>query len=215
VSALSQTTLRFRNAIFCGVLLLAGAFRALAATEDSPAAKLAKPSIFWHDNQWQVFTNGVWVPYSDPRETAASTVSADATEPMVEANLQPAPIEEPYYGGEYYGGIGISGGYYGVPYYKHGRFERDHRQPRRGPGKAGLPEMTIRQPIAGMGAPNTGIGKPNVGIGRPMTGLGKTTIGIGQTTIGIGQPNGIGQTTIGIGRQSGSTGHSGFEGGRR
>jgi len=190
--------------------LLAGAFRVLAAAEDSPVAKLAKPSIFWHDNQWQVFTNGVWVPYSDPRESAASTLRGATTEPMVEANLEPAPVEEPYYGQDYYGGVGISGGYYGVPYYKHGRFERDRRQPRRGPGKAGLPETTIRQ-----GAPNTAIGKPNVGIGRPMTGLGKTTIGIGQTTIGIGQPNGIGQTTIGIGRQSGSTGHSGFEGGRR
>lgn len=199
----------------CGILILSAALRSLGASEDSPASQLAKPTIFWHNNQWEVFTNGVWIPYSDPRQTTAAANLGEPVEPTADTNDQSAQIEQPYYGEDYPNGIGISGGYYGVPFYNHRRIDGDHRGHRRGQGKPGLPPTTIRHPIAGMGAPNIGIGKPNVGIGRPTTAIGKTTIGIGQTTIGIGQPNGIGQTTIGIGRQSGTSSHSGFEGTRR
>src|SRR5882724_803615 len=39
---------------------------ACRAAEANGYTPILQPSIFWHDNQWQTYENGQWVPYRDP-----------------------------------------------------------------------------------------------------------------------------------------------------
>jgi len=171
---------------------------------------ILQPSIFWHDNQWETYENGQWVPYrgsanNNPVEPEPEVIPEEPQTPdMVDTNIYVPP----------YGW-----GFIGAPAFNHThrRFVRphvptQHRRPQTGIGQPnvgigrptigiGKPNAGIGQPTIGIGKPNGGIGQPNAGIGRPNAGIGQPTIGIGQPNVGVGQPNaGVGRPTIGIGQ---------------
>jgi hypothetical protein len=204
VSALRVFQIDWDSLLKCISAAIGFALIDAAATAGSAPAELGKPTIFWHNNEWEVFTNGAWLPYSAPRQNGRVNQSSQRQATYPQPSFGP-PFDPGWTNGtEDYpadadAGVGGYGyGYYGVPYgVVVGPDWHAHRGRFRGPhGFAHVPGTTIRHPVAGMGAPNTGIGQPNVVIG-------KRTLGIGQPTISIGQPNGIGQTTIGIGQPIG------------
>jgi hypothetical protein len=185
-------------------LLLAFAFSALmpssSPASEPSAASLGKPTVFWHDGQWETFVNGQWQSYYAPAQQQPASF-----EPQVVPVYVPTPFyptnDSDYSDWYYYPSLGYGGR-------RPHRF-RDHDRAHR--GGSSVPASQV----AGLGQTTIGIGQPNGGIGQPNVGIGQTTIGIGQTTIGIGQPMGTvgrrnvelgrnnttpGQTTIGIGQ---------------
>jgi hypothetical protein len=190
--------------LFCGLSFASG------AAEPTGYTPILYPSIFWHNNQWETYENGQWVPYhgsvnnnSEPEPDETIIPEQPQTPYMVDTN-----IYYPTYGW----------GFIGAPAFNRlhrhqarTRVRPDHRRPeaRVGQQNAGLGQRNagIGQTTIGIGRPNVSIGKPTVGIGKPNAGIGETTIGIGQPNVGIGQPNaGIGRTTIGIGQPNASVG---------
>lgn len=189
-----------KRGIMCLILVFAFVC-AVRAAEGNGYTPILYPSIFWHDNQWETYENGQWVPYRGSANNNA-VVEAEPAEPSPVEEPQPTDLVDtniyvPSYG---WGFIGAPAIYPPHRYHHHLRTHprAEHRRPVNGVGQSKM----------GLGKTTIGIGKPNVGIGRPMIGLGKPNVGIGQTTIGIGQPNvgvgrpnaGMGQPTIGIGQ---------------
>jgi hypothetical protein len=187
-----------------GIALVAGAFisRANAATSYTP---ILHPTIFWHDNQWETYENGQWVPYHDP----ANNIMVTAPEPeevFVPEEPQPPEMVDtngfvPGYG---WGFIGAPA-FYRPHHHALAHKRPEHRRPVNGLGRRnvgrGSPNMGIGQTAIEIGRPNTGIGRPTIGVGQNNAGIGQTTIGIGHPNAGIGQPNvGMGRTSIGIGQ---------------
>src|SRR5262249_31663973 len=146
--------------------------------EASGYTPILQPSIFWHNNQWETYENGQWVPYrgsanNNPAETEPEqTVIPD--EPQT-PDMDDTNIYVPAYGW----------GFIGAPAFNrfHHRHVRTHVRP-----EHRRPETSIGQPNAGIGKPNVGIGRPTIGIGRPNGGIGQPTIGIGKPNAGLGQP---------------------------
>jgi hypothetical protein len=179
---------------------------------------ILQPSIFWHDNQWETYENGQWVPYRgsannnpvEPEPEPDVIPEEPQTPDMVDTNIYVPP-----YG---WGFIGAPA--FNHPHRRHVRphVRIEHRrpatsigQPNAGIGKPtigiGRPNAGIGQPTIGIGRPNAGVGQPTIGIGQPNGGIGRPNAGMGQPTIGIAQPNtGVGQPTIGIGQPNAGVG---------
>jgi hypothetical protein len=189
--------------IFFAVLFVWSALtcRAAQAIGYTP---ILQPSIFWHNNQWETYENGQWVPYRgsannnpvepEPEETIVP--EAPQTPDMVDTN-----IYVPTYGWGFIGAPAFS--------HPHRRHVRTHVRPehRRPETSIGQPNAGIGQPTFGIGKPNVGIGQTTIGIGRPNAGIGQPTVGIGQPNAGVGRPNaGMGRTTIGVGQPNSGVG---------
>lgn len=202
-SELGRKSSWFTGGMIAGIALTAAAVvcRANGASSYTP---ILHPTIFWHDNQWETYENGQWVPYHDP----ANNSFAAEPEPEMMPPEEPQGPENvdtngfvPAYGWGFIGGPAFFRPHHHAVV--HRRLE--HRRPGRVAGRRadGLGRTTI-----GMGRPNVGIGQTTIGIGQNNTGIGQTTIGIGQKNSGIGRPNagighrnvGMGQTTIGVGQ---------------
>jgi len=186
-----QSDPRANLTLILSVVLIIGFAFACRGGEANGYTAILYPSIFWHNNQWETYENGQWVPYRgsannnpvepEPEETVIP--EEPQTPDMVDTN-----IYVPTYGW----------GFIGAPAFNrpHHRHVRTHVRP-----EHRRPETSIGQPNAGIGQPNAGIGRQNVGIGQTTIGIGRPNAGIGQPTIGIGKPNaGIGRPTIGIGQ---------------
>jgi hypothetical protein len=183
--------------ILSAALIMASAFVCRGA-QASGYTPILQPSIFWHNNQWETYENGEWVPY---RGSANNSPVEPEPEPEVipEESQTPDMVDTNIYYPPY------GWGFIGAPVFNHThrRFVRphvrtEHRRPQTGIGQ---PNVGIGRPTIGIGKPNAGIGQPTIGIGKPNLGIGQPTIGIGQPNGGIGRPNaGIGQPTIGIGQ---------------
>jgi hypothetical protein len=189
--------------ILSAALIFASAFVCRGA-QASGYAPILQPSIFWHDNQWETYENGEWVPY---RGSANNSPVEPEPEPEVipEEPQTPDMVDTNIYVPPY------GWGFIGAPAFNHThrRFVRPHvrTQHRRPQTGIGQPNVGIGRPTIGIGKPNAGIGQPNIGIGKPNAGIGQPTIGIGQPNAGIGRPNaGIGQPTIGIGQPNAGVG---------
>jgi hypothetical protein len=182
--------------ILSAALLIGAAFVCRGAAEATGYTPILQPSIFWHDNQWETYENGQWVPYRgsannnpvEPEPEPEVIFQEPQTPDMVDTN-----IYVPAYGWGFIGPPALN--------HQHRRHVRthvrtDHRKP----------QTSIGQPNAGIGQPNVGNGQPTIGIGRPNAGIGQPTIGIGKPNAGIGQPIGIGQPNAGIGRPNAGMG---------
>lgn len=177
------------------------------AAEAGGYTPILQPSIFWHNNQWETYENGQWVPYRDPAYNK-TVVEAEPEETVMPQEPPPPDMVDtniyyPTYGWGFIGAPAL----YPPRHFHHTKRQvrAEHRRPETSIGRPnvgiGQPNGGIGQPTIGIGRPNTGIGQPTTGIGRPNTGIGQPTIGIGQPNAGIGQPNaGIGRPTIGIGQ---------------
>jgi len=137
-------------------------------TEDAPA--IGQPTIFWRNNEWQVFQNGRWVAYAEAarekaafeaaRAQAAEAAAAEAETPEAPAvpdsgNVQTNDYEQPWpYG--YVMDLPTSGN----PVQKRRHGHKPH--------------------VPGFGQPALGIGQPNMQIGQPNFTPGQMTPGIGQ-----------------------------------
>jgi hypothetical protein len=205
--------------LILSALLFIGFSFACRAAEANGYAPILQPSIFWHNNQWETYENGQWVPY---RGSANNTAVEPEPEETVIMEEPPPPdmvdtnIYYPTYGWGFIGAPAL----YPQHRFLHTkrRVRTEHRkpetsigQPNAGLGKQtigiGRPNAGLGQSTIGIGKPNAGIGQPSVGIGQPNTALGQPTIGIGKPNTGIGQPNaGIGHTTIGIGQPNAGAG---------
>jgi hypothetical protein len=190
-------------------LMIASAFTSRASSGEG-YKPILYPSIFWHNNQWETYENGQWIPYRG----RANTQTALEPEPEF---IPPEPLPGPdivdtnnYVPPYGWGFIGAPAFYPSFPpNHRHMRANvRGDRQ------RHGRPPSSIGQPNAGLGRTTIGIGRPNVGIGQTTIGIGRPNVGIGQTTAGLGQPNtgigrpnaGVGQTTIGIGQPNAGVG---------
>lgn len=163
------------------------------------------PTIFWHDNQWETYENGQWVPYrgSANNNSAFESEPAELTAPdepqppeMVDTN-----VYAPTYGWGFIGAPAL----YRSHHHRAVRGHVEHRRPVNGLGRSnvGIGQTTIGigRPNAGIGRANVGMGQTTIGIGRGNAGMGQPTIGVRRPNVGIGQPNaGIGRTAIGIGQ---------------
>jgi hypothetical protein len=203
--------------ILSAVLMIGFAF-VCRGSEASGYTPILYPSIFWHNNQWETYENGQWVPY---RGSANNNPVEAEPEPDVIPEEPQTPdmvdtnIYVPAYG---WGFIGAPA--FNRPHRHHVRthVRPEHRRPETGIGQPnagigqptigiGRPNVGIGQRTIGVGRPNAGIGQPTIGIGRPNAGIGRPTIGIGQPNAGVGQPNaGMGRTTIGIGQPNAGVG---------
>ena len=194
-------------AIVFSCMFIASAFLCGAA-EENGYQPILHPSVFWHNNQWETYENGQWVPYR------GSTHHEEAVEPEPEPVLQeplPGPdmvdtnIYVPSYG---WGFIGAPAVY--APYYYHharGKARLEHQRRHKVVNGVQEPNAGLGQTTIGIGKPNVGIGQTTIGIGRPNAGIGQTTIGIGQPNMGIGRQNpGMGRTTIGVGQPNANVG---------
>lgn len=185
-------------AIFLAAVALGSALACRAADGNGYSPTLY-PSIFWHNNQWETYENGQWVPYrgSANNEVAVQSEPEMAPEPgpeTVDTNIYPVP-----YG---WGFIGAPALY---PRYHHARehLRAGHQSHDRVVDSFGRANVGIGRTTIGIGKPNVGIGQTTIGIGKPNVGIGQRNVGIGQTTIGIGKPNvGVGQQNAGLGRPS-------------
>jgi hypothetical protein len=198
--------------VLSAVLIIGSAF-VCRGGEANGYTPILYPSIFWHNNQWETYENGQWVPYRDPANNNAA-IEAEPEEPVIPEQPQTPDMVDTnvYYPTYGWGFIGAPA--FNRPHRRHIRthVRTDHRRPETSIGQpnAGLgqPNAGIGRTTIGIGRPNTAIGRPTVGIGKPNAGIGQPTIGIGQPNVGIGQPNtslgqpnvGIGSTTIGIGQ---------------
>ena len=201
--------------VLCGAFLFVLSVRASAA---SLPPELSKPTIFWHNNEWEIFTNGTWMAYTSARQAEGVTQTTQPSPASAESSFGPpfeSTVSDTLNGYPADAEFGGSYGYYGVPYITIGPDWFRHRRSFRNGHRLHIPGTTIRHPVAALGAANTSIGSPNVGIGQPNVAIARRTIGIGNPTIGIGQPNGIGQTTIGIGQPLGFDRGSDARGHRR
>jgi len=201
-----------------GLLFMSASACVCGAAQANGYTPILHPTIFWHDNQWETYENGQWVPYrgSANNETAAET----EPEPLV---MEPPPgsdvMDTNVYGPSY--GWGFIGAPAFYPRHHHsGRahLRPEHRRPVNGIGQPNVglgrttigidkPNVGIGQTTIAIGRPNGGIGQTTIGIGQPNTGIGRPNAGMGRTTIGIGQPNvGIGQPNVGIGQPNASVG---------
>jgi hypothetical protein len=196
--------------ILSTAFIIASAF-ACRGAQASGYTPILQPSIFWHNNQWETYENGEWVPYRgsannnpvEPEPEPEVIAEEPQTPDMVDTNIYVPP----------YGWGFIGAPVFNHPHRRHVRphVRMEHRRPQTGIGR---PNAGIGQPNVGIGRPTIGIGKPNVGMGQPTIGIGKPNAGIGQPTIGIGQPNGgigrpnagVGQATIGIGQPNAGVG---------
>jgi len=170
------------------------------------AGPVTTPSIFWRDNQWQVWKEGTWVPYRQEVAQSAEPAEPEPTEELASPG-EPQPEPQLENDGSLYWLGGYGGSYH--PPRRHG--DRDHRRRpthHRRPGGADHGNSRDAGTTGGdhrgigIGQPTIAIGQTTIGIGQPTIGIGQPTIGIGKPTIGIGQANtSIGQTTIGIGQQ--------------
>lgn len=172
---------------------------------------ILKPTIFWHDNQWETYENGQWVPYRGPgnNEVIVQPEPEIAPEPIpgpetVNTNIYPMP----------YGW-----GYIGAPAFnaRHRQHVRGHFRAERGRHERfGQPNAGVGRTTIGIGQPNVGMGQTTIGMGSPNVGIGQANVGIGQRNIGVGKANssvgqqnvGVGQTTIGIGQLNVGIGHN-------
>jgi hypothetical protein len=191
--------------LFCG---FSAASRAAEATAYAP---ILYPSIFWHDNQWETYENGQWVPYRGSANN--NSVEAEPEEAIIPEEPQTPDMVDTniYYPAYGWGFIGAPA--FNHPHRHHARthVRPDHRRMETGVGQQnvglGQPNAGLGQTTIGIRKPNAGIGKSTVGIGRANAGIGQPTIGIGQPNVGIGQPNaGIGRTTVGIGQPNAGVG---------
>jgi hypothetical protein len=173
--------------ILVSLVFVANVWYSADGSSSGTSAAIGQPSIFWHNNEWETYHDGVWVPYGQSVTNAM--------------NARDTTVTEGSGGGQSTDVIGR----------RRGRMARVRREPReqnhvsegQETPRAGIgqPNTGIGQPNIGIGQPNTGIGQPNIGIGQPNTGIGQPNVGIGQTPTGIGKPNvGLGQTPTGIGR---------------
>src|ERR1051325_3461532 len=204
-------------AVVAGLMLVASAFvsRADAANNYTP---ILHPTIFWHDNQWETYEKGQWVPYHESARNNIAT-EAEREEVVIPEEPQAPEVVEtngfvPGYG---WGFIGAPA-FYRPHHHRLAHTRPEHRRPGTGMGRRyvgpGQTTIGIGKPNAGIGQTTIGIGRLNAGLGRTTIGLGQNNAGIGQTTIGIGQPNagvgranaGVGQTTIGIGQPNAGVG---------
>src|SRR6267142_994785 len=181
------------------------------AGEANGYAPILYPSIFWHNNQWETYENGQWVPYRDPANN--NSVEAEPEETIIPEQPQTPDMVDTnvYYPTYGWGFIGAPA--FNRPHRRHIRthVRTGHQRPETSIGQAnagiGRPNAGIGQTAIGIGRPNTAIGMPTVGIGKPNAGIGQPTIGVGQPNVGVGQPNtGIGRTTIGIGQPNAGIG---------
>ena len=200
------------------MLLIIGSAFVCQAAEGDGYRPILYPSVFWHDNQWETYENGQWVPYrgTQNRETFVEPEpEVVIPEPLPGPDTVDTNNYVPPYGWGFIGGPALYPSY--PPFHRHARVhvrgerQRHERavggigQPNAGIGRTpigiGRPNVGIGQTTIGIGQPNVGVGRQNAGIGRTTTGVGQPNAGMGQPTISIGQPNaGIGRPTIGIGQ---------------
>lgn len=214
----SEAARRIKIRVCWAIFLVAlGSALACRAADGNGYSPILYPSIFWHNNQWETYEKGKWVPYRGSANNQAAVQSEPEMAPeavpgpdTVDTNTYPVP-----YG---WGFIGAPAFYPRHHHLRsHLRTERqrnDNRangfgRPNVGIGKTtigiGKPNAGIGQTTIGMGRPNFGVGQRNVGVGQPTIGIGQPNVGIGRNNSGIGQPNvQIGQPTIGIGQQMSS-----------
>ena len=195
--------------IILAAVLFCGFSAASRAAETTAYAPILYPSIFWHDNQWETYENGQWVPYR-------GSVNIDSVEAEPEETVIPEQPQTPDITNIYYPAYGW--GFIGAPAFNHRQRHHarthvrlDHRKTETGVRQQnvglGQPNAGLGQTTIGIGRPNAGIGKSTIGIGRASAGIGQPAIGIGQPNVGIGQPNaGVGRTTIGIGQPNAGVG---------
>ncbi|MFO1476855.1 MAG: hypothetical protein U1F98_09415 [Verrucomicrobiota bacterium] len=96
--------------------------------------------LYWHDNQWQSYSDGAWTPCLPVAQSPA------------------ASCQQPYIIGQPTVFVGQPTVFIGQPTIGIG-------QPTVGIGQ---PTIGIGQPTVGIGQPTIGIGRPTVGIGQPM-----------------------------------------------
>src|SRR5678809_653627 len=73
--------------IISAVLFIGISFASRAADANG-YAPILHPTIFWHNNQWETYENGQWVPYRDP---ANKTVVEPEPEETVVLEEPPPP----------------------------------------------------------------------------------------------------------------------------
>jgi hypothetical protein len=185
--------------LILSAILFVGFLSTCRAAEANGYTPILHPTIFWHNNQWETYENGEWVPY---RGTANNNTAIEP-EPQETVVQEEPPPPDMVDTNIYYPTYGW--GFIGAPaLYPPHRFHRARKHVRTEHRK---PETSIGQPNAGIGQPTIGIGKPNGGIGQTAIGVGRPNAGIGQPTVGLGKPNaGIGQPTIGIGQPNAGIG---------
>jgi hypothetical protein len=186
------------SAVAALAIMVTSVCRASDGNEYKP---ILYPSIFWHNNRWETYENGQWVPY---RGSANNDVIVEA-----EPEIAPGPLPGPDTVDTNIYPVPYGWGYIGAPafYPRHHQHARPHFRPER---------QRHERPVNGLGQANVGLGRTTIGIGKPNIGIGQTTIGIGRPNVGIGQPNvgigqrnvGIGQTTIGVGQPNVGIGHN-------
>src|SRR5436190_8169611 len=74
--------------IILAVVLFCGFSAASRAAEATAYAPILYPSIFWHNNQWETYENGQWVPYR-------GSVNNDSVEPEPEEAIIPEQPQTP------------------------------------------------------------------------------------------------------------------------
>ena len=203
-------------------LIFAASVCGWAADPAASSVAIGQPSVFWHDNQWETYHDGVWVPYGQSVTNAMT--GPDAVAPAGVADTPPAGPNGRRRGHfarvpSGYGRLNDTGGTPGAPtgqpHVGIGQYNLGMGQPSIGIGQpnvgVGQPNIGIGQPNIGVGQPNIGIGQPNIGVGQPNLGVGKPNIGVGQPNIGVGKPNiGVGQPNIGVGKPNIGTGKPNF-----
>src|SRR5258708_30071300 len=146
--------------ILSTALIIASAFVCRGA-EASGYQPILQPSIFWHDNQWETYENGQWVPY---RGSANNTLVESEPEMIPEEPQTPDMVDTNIYVPPY------GWGFIEAPAFNHAH--RRHVRPH--------VRTELRRPHTGIGQPKAGIAQPNLGIGQPTTGIGNPNGGTGQ-----------------------------------
>ncbi|HEV2393410.1 MAG TPA: hypothetical protein VG146_13745 [Verrucomicrobiae bacterium] len=161
-----------RLSVLAAIFVL-GSSASRAGSEQSTI--IGQPTVFWHDNQWQTYQNGIWVPYSPfvngPTDIAAPVAVSDSQPDNTAGGIRPL----------------------------FGTGQRRLRNHGAWQGWTGSQQTQGTRPLS-----NVAIGQSMIGIGQSTIGIGQSTIGIGQSTIGIGQSTvGLGRPYLGIGRPGG------------
>jgi hypothetical protein len=168
------------------------------ADQTNTVVTLGQPSIFWRNNEWEVFQNGQWISYAQAaRAAAAAAAAAEETAAQTPPVAEPEAAPEPE--------VGQTNDY--TPPVPFG-YVIDLTTAGDPPGQsqasgAKSRSLGLGQQPAGFGQPNTPIGQPTIGPGQQTPGIGQQptldtgqqATGIRQPNVPLGQPQGQGQTT--------------------
>src|ERR1051326_3816597 len=79
------------KAAFVFLMLAGGTFLSRAATSDL-YSNIGQPSVFWRDGEWQVFHDGLWVPYAATKPAPSIEIQS-SPESIVLPEPQPESVD--------------------------------------------------------------------------------------------------------------------------